>query len=268
MLKKATFWGLGLLLVGGLLFGSRVVPYAQTAFKKIRTTAEQSVPLTFQIDAARDQLKKIEPEIKNMVWQIAKEKADMKRLERDLEGQASTLTKRHDELMTLRNHLKSGETVYVATNGKAYTNTRVEEDLRHRFSVYQTAEQTKEKSDQVLELRQKSLEQALSKLEQAQATQRELEIQIENLTARERMVDVARTASSINIDDSQLARTKSMIDEISARIDAEEEMLNLAPKYLGEIPVSQEDVSAQGNIAEEIDTYFAAPSDPRFVNNK
>ena len=74
MLKKATFMGLGLLLVGGLLFGSRIGPYAQTAVKKIRNTAEQSVPLTFQIDAARDQLKKIEPEIKNMVWQIAKEK--------------------------------------------------------------------------------------------------------------------------------------------------------------------------------------------------
>ncbi|MFN5319848.1 MAG: hypothetical protein ACK493_15105 [Planctomycetota bacterium] len=257
MLKKATFMGLGLLLVGGLLFGSRIGPYAQTAVKKIRNTAEQSVPLTFQIDAARDQLKKIEPEIKNMVWQIAKEKAEIKRLEREVETQNASLTKKHEELLTLRNHLKSGETVYVATNGKAYTNARVEEDLRHRFSMYQTAEKTVDKSEQILDLRRKSLEQALAKLEQAQVHQRELEIELENLNARQRMVDVAKTASSINIDDSQLARTKSLIDEISAKIDAEEEMLNLAPKYLGEIPVSEGDVSADGDIAAEIDAYFS-----------
>jgi len=257
MLKKATFMGLGLLLVGGLLFGSRIGPYAQTAVKKIRNTDEQSVPLTFQIDAARDQLKKIEPEIKNMVWQIAKEKAEIKRLEREVETQNASLTKKHEELLTLRNHLKSGETVYVATNGKAYTNARVEEDLRHRFSMYQTAEKTVDKSEQILDLRRKSLEQALAKLEQAQVHQRELEIELENLNARQRMVDVAKTASSINIDDSQLARTKSLIDEISAKIDAEEEMLNLAPKYLGEIPVSEGDVSADGDIAAEIDAYFS-----------
>jgi chromosome segregation ATPase len=260
MLKKAAFYGLGLLLVGGLLFGSRIGPYAQTAFKKIRSSAEQSVPLTFQIDAARDQLKKIEPEIKNMVWQIAKEKAEIKRLEREVEAQTAGLGKKHEELLTLRNHLKSGETVYVATNGKAYTNARVEEDLRHRFSMFQTAEKTKEKSEQILDLRRKSLEQALAKLEQAQVNQRELEIELENLNARQRMVSVAKTASNINIDDSQLARTKSMIDEISAKIDAEEEMLNLAPKYLGEIPVSEGDVSAQGDIAAEIDAYYGGDS--------
>jgi chromosome segregation ATPase len=260
MLKKAAFYGLGLLLVGGLLFGSRIGPYAQTAFKKILSSAKQSVPLTFQIDAARDQLKKIDPEIKNMVWQIAKEKAEIKRLEREVEAQSAGLGKKHEELLTLRNHLKSGETVYVATNGKAYTNVRVEEDLRHRFSMFQTAEKTKEKSEQILDLRRKSLEQALAKLEQAQVHQRELEIELENLNARQRMVSVAKTASNINIDDSQLARTKSMIDEISAKIDAEEEMLNLAPKYLGEIPVSEGDVSAQGDIAAEIDTYFGGDS--------
>ena len=202
----------------------------------------------------------IDPEIKNMVWQIAKEKAEIKRLEREVEAQSAGLTKKHEELLTLRNHLKSGETVYVATNGKAYTNVRVEEDLRHRFSMFQTAEKTKEKSEQILDLRRKSLEQALAKLEQAQVHQRELEIELENLNARQRMVSVAKTASNINIDDSQLARTKSMIDEISAKIDAEEEMLNLAPKYLGEIPVSEGDVSAQGDIAAEIDAYFGGDS--------
>lgn len=257
MCKKATYAVLGLLLVGGLLFGSNFIPYAQTTFQRVKAHAQDAVPMDVQIETARSQLTKIDPEIKNMVWEIAKEKAQMKRLAADLERQSETLVKRYDEMMTLREHIDSGDEVYVATNGKAYTNERVKEDLRHRFSVYQTAEKTKEKSDQILELRRQALDSALTKLDEAQAQQRELEVQIENLTARQRMVDVAKTASHINIDDSQLAKTRKMIDDISSRIDTEEEMLSLVPKYFGQIPVNVEDVlSSDSDVLQEFDAYF------------
>lgn len=258
MCKKATLGVLALMLVGGLLFGNRIVPYAKTAFNKVRATAQDSVPISFQIDAAKEQLKKIDPEIKDMVWQIAKEKAQVKRLSNEIAAQEENLGKRRQEMLTLRKHLNSGEEYYVATNGKAYTNTRVKEDLAHRFSVYKTAEQTLEKSRQILELRQQALETAMTKLEQAQSIQRELQVQIENLNARQRMVDVAKTASNIRIDDSQLARTQKMIDEISARIDTEEEMLSLAPKYFGQIPVGEDEISADTDVLAEMDAYFAA----------
>jgi len=257
MCKKATLGVLAVLLVGGFLFGNRIVPYAKTAIKKVQNSARESVPINFQIDAAKEQLTKIEPEIKDMVWQIAKEKAQVKRLANEIASQEADLKKRYEEMMALRQHLNSGEEYYVATNGKAYTNTRVKEDLAHRFSVYKTAEQTVEKSRQILELRQQALETAMVKLEQAQAIQRELQVQIENLNARQRMVDVAKTASNIHIDDSQLARTQKMIDDISARIDAEEEMLNLAPKYFGQIPVGDEGSLSDDDVIAEMDEYFA-----------
>ncbi len=257
MLKKLTLVGLGALLFGGLVFGNRLVPYAQTAWHKVRDKAHQSVPVSFQIDSARQQMEKIDPEIKDMVWKIAREKAEIKRLDRDLESQTASLDKKYSEMMALRSHLSGGDEVYVATNGKSYTSTRVEEDLRHRFSVYKTSEQTRDKTQQILDLRRKALDSALTKLEQAQSLQRELEIQVENLTARQRMVDVAKSASSINIDDSHLARTQMLIDEINAQLDTEEEMLELAPQYLGEIPVSADSDANDGNISESIDAYFS-----------
>jgi chromosome segregation ATPase len=255
MFKKAALIGTGALLVGGLLFGGRLIPYAKTAYNKISESAEMSIPLSFKIDAVRDQLKKIKPEINNMVYQIAKERAEIKRLEREVNQQSEALAKQQSDILNLRTHLTSGEEVYVATNGKTYSNTRVEEDLRHRFSIFQTAKQTADKTSQILELRQKALETALSKLDQAQTLERELEVQIENLMARERMVDVAKTASNIRWNDSELSRTQEMIDEINCRIDAEEEMLALAPQYLGEIPVNTSE-RGSGNIVYDIDTYF------------
>lgn len=265
MVKRIIYVGLGLALAGVLLFGSRAWPYAQTAIKKVRDAAQQSVPISMQIETARNQLKKIEPEIKNMVWQVAQEKASIKRLEREVEAQSAALAKRQDEILALRAHLESGDEVYVASNGRSYTSARVEEDLRNRFNMYRTAEQTRDKTLQILELRQKSMEAAITKLETAQVLQRELETQIENLTARHRMLDVAKSTSNINLDNSQLSRTRQLIDEISASMDAEEEMLELAPKYFGEIPV-EEVPTATGDIREEIDSYFGAGASAKFVS--
>lgn len=266
MCKKATLAILGVLLVGGLLFGSNFIPYVQTTFQRVKSHAQDAIPMDVQLDTARTQLLKIDPEIKNMVWQIAKEKAQINRLSGDLDRQTETLTKRYDEMMTLREHISSGAEVYVATNGKAYTNERVKEDLRHRLSIYQTAEKTKEKSVQILELRRSALEGALVKLDEAQAQQRELEVQIENLTARQRMVEVAKTASQIDIDDSQLSKTRKMIDDISARIDTEEEMLSLVPKYFGQIPVNSDEIlSADSDVLQEFDAYFNNVDDGNVV---
>ncbi len=267
MCKKLTLAVVGLVVVGALLFGGKVIPYAQTAFEKARSTVEGSVPIDFQIDAARTQLGKIQPEIKNMVWKIAQEKAQIKKLGTEVDRQANLLEKRYDEMMTLRNHLSSGDEVYVATNGKAYPNERVTEDLRHRFTVYQTAEQTLQKSKDILELRRQALTAALEGLDSAQAQQRELEVQIENLSARKKMVDVAKSASEINLDDSQLAKTRQMIEDINSKIDTEEEMMNLAPKYLGQIPVGDEILEADKDILSEMDAYFNKSADENMVQS-
>lgn len=261
MYKKLTLGVLGLMLVGGLLFGGKVIPYAQTAINKFKTSAQDRVPVAFQIDAAKAQLDKIGPEIRNMVHQIAKESVQIKRLKTDLDQHDQMLEKSYDEMMTLRSHVQSGERFYVATNGKSYNTPRVEEDLRHRFSLYQTAEKTQEKKAEILAIRKKSLETAMVKLDEAKAQQRELEVQIENLSARNRMNEVIATASQVNIDNSQLAKTRTMLDDIDALISAKEEVLNIAPKYYGQIPVSADSLIPDTDILEEMDAYFDKSND-------
>ena len=49
--KKIVVGTLGTVLIGGLLFGSNVVPYAQTAYQRLTDSAQDAVPISFQIDA-------------------------------------------------------------------------------------------------------------------------------------------------------------------------------------------------------------------------
>lgn len=258
MCKKISLGVIGLVLVAGLLFGGRLVPYAQTAYNKIHDAANDRVPVEFQIDAAKQQLKRIGPQIRDMVQKIAIETTEVKRLAADLKRQENLLEQRYNEMMTLRDHLASDNEYYVATNNRKYARQRVEEDLRHRLAIYKTSEATKKKQEEILKLRQTALQSALDRLDETKAQQRELEVQIENLVARNRMNEVVATASKINIDNSQLAQTQEMVDQIDAKLSAEEEMLNLAPKYFGQIPVSKSDFDDGVDILKELDALEAS----------
>lgn len=261
MFKKMTYGAAGVLLVGALLYGGNSLGYLQTAFNKVRNRANDAVPISFQLDAAKGQLSKIDPEIKDMVWQIAKEKAQVKKLATQIAQQDVELEKQYNEMMALKQHVTSGEKFYVATNGKAYTNDRVKDDLSHRFKMYQTAEKTSAKSKEILRLRESSLDSAMAKLEEAKSQKRELEIQVENLAARQKMNEVVITASQINIDNSQLSKARQMLEDIDARLSAEEEMLNLIPKYTGQIPVSENSTETVVDVIEAMDSYFEKAKD-------
>ena len=160
-MKKLILGVVGVVMVAGLLFGGNLIPYAQTAYEKASSSVQQQVPISFQIDAAKKQLENIGPEIDDMNLQIAKEKVSIKKLESSIERQEDTLEKSRREMMTLRSHVDSGDEFYVAANSKAYTTTRVKEELRTRLSIHKTAVATMDKDQKVLELREKALDAAL-----------------------------------------------------------------------------------------------------------
>ena len=191
-MKKCILGVSGLMLVAGLLFGSNLVPYAQTAYDKASRSIEQQVPISFQIDAAKKQLENIGPEIDDMNLQIAKEKVSIKKLEASLERQDDALEKSRGEMLTLRSHIDSGDDFYVAANSKAYTTQRVKDELRIRLASHKTASATMEKDQKVLELRERSLEAAMERLAEARSQKTELALQIEHLTAQNRMNEVVK----------------------------------------------------------------------------
>ena len=256
-MKKLILGVVGVVMVAGLLFGGNFIPYAQTAYDKASRSIEQQVPISFQIDAAKKQLENIGPEIDDMNLQIAKEKVSIKKLESSIERQEDSLEKSRREMMTLRSHVDSGDEFYVAANSKAYTTVRVKEELRTRLSIHKTAVATMDKDQKVLELREKALDAALERLAEARSQKTELALQIEHLTAQNRMNEVVKTASKLDqFDNSQLARTRSMIEDISALLETEQEMLSMMPTNYGQIPVSSDSSIADTDVLDDMDAFF------------
>ena len=111
-----------------------------------------------------------------------------------------------------------------------------------------------------INIREKSLGNALAKLEQAKVQQQELEVQIENLSARNRMNEVIATANELDVNTSQLAKAREMLSDLDATISADEEYLNIMPGFRGQIPVSADSVLPTTDVVKEMDEYFGNES--------
>ncbi len=257
MIKKTVLFVAGGALVLALIFGSRLVPYAKTTLHQIRQRAQDAVPISTQIETARSQLKNVDTEVKNMMMNVAKEEVGLRTVRSRLEDTQSKLDRQQAQIMRLKGHLDSGEEVYTA-KGRAYPNSRVRDELKSLFRVFKTTERTASDLEQTLNIRQQGLEAAKKQLEETIAQRHELSVEIENLIARKQMVDVAKTASKLSLDDSQLSEAREMIQEIATRIDVEAQMLQLVPEYVGSLPTEEDSVSDEddGDIVQEIETYF------------
>ena len=82
---------------------------------------------------------------------------------------------------------------------------------------------------------------------------RQLEVDIENLEARLKMVEVAQTTSEFNFDDSHLARTRELVQDIDTRIAVAERLINAETIFHDRIPL---DKPAAEDVSNQISEYF------------
>lgn len=252
MLKKALIGGTLAALLGGLLIGSGLWSYARTAGGWIEQTAKDSVPLEWEIKRARQMIGDLEPEITTNAKRIAHEKIKVARLENELDQTSERLAEARNDIERLRSDLEEGDEMFVYS-GKTYTSAQVREDLGRRFERYKTRKQTAEKLQQMLSARQGALTAAHQRMDAMLSAKRQLEVEIENLQARLAAVRVAQTSSQLGLDDSALARTRQLLDEIATRIDVEEEVTQVDAEYFGGIELKEE---SNAGLLDEISSYF------------
>ena len=259
MLKKLLFVGGGLSLLAALFFGRDAVSYVGTTVSKAKQSFKDSVPIDFEIERARNMIQDLRPEIHRNMHLIAKEEAEVERLQKQVAVAETQLTKSRSELLRLKGDLESSNSEFVYA-GHSYTRSQVRTDVESRFARYKTQDGTVANLHKVLAARDRGLIAAREKLEGMLASKRQLEVDIENLEARMKMVEVAQTTSDFNFDDSHLARTKELINEIHTRIDVAEKLVNSEGYFHDEIPLEEEPES--DDVAQEIAEYFgSAPED-------
>jgi DNA repair exonuclease SbcCD ATPase subunit len=182
----------------------------------------------------------LDPEISQHKREIAREELDLRKLEEKITSDREDIAGLWRDIQRLREDLSRGDSTFVYA-GRSYSAEQVETDLGNRFDRYQTREATLQKLEQILTARRRGLEAAQEKLKAMIASKRQLEVQVENLEARLKMVEVAKAASEFHIDDSQLSRTRQLLSDIEARIEVDAQMVNADDVLVDEIKLERAD---------------------------
>ncbi|MFV1966916.1 MAG: hypothetical protein ACC628_15935 [Pirellulaceae bacterium] len=250
MLKKTIVAGVAAVLLLGLLFGRS---HVMTTIGMVKQSVKDSVPIDFEIKRARQMVKDLQPEIEKNMHLIAREETTVAKLEREVAAAEEHLAADRDDILRLKSDLDSGSEVF-AYAGKSYSAKQVKADVANRFDEFTTREATAQVLKKRLQARQTSLEAAQEKLDTMLVAKRQLEIDVENLEARMKMVEVAQASSEFKFDDSHLSRVQELVEEIGDRIEVAERLVNADANYPDRIPLDEPEVDR--DITEEIADYF------------
>ncbi len=252
MIKKVLYTAGGVGLLSAIVFGSDACSYVWTSAHRVSESVRNSVPLEFEIDRARQMVRNLVPDIRRNMHVIAREEVEVERLEKQIEGADVKINKDRNDVEKLTLDLKQGRSVYHYA-GHRYTEDEVRADLARRFERYKTSDATVASLRQILDARQRSLEAAREKLEGMLAAKRTLQVEVENLEARLKLVEVAQTTSEHSFDDSQLSRVKNHMAQIRARLSVAEKLLNADVTYHDEIPLEG---PVPEDIVDQVTEYF------------
>lgn len=256
MLRKMLFLGGALSVLSVVSLATPLGSYARCAVAWMKTTASDSVPLEWEIKRARQMVSDLQPEIARHAKLIAREKIELAKLQRQTAQAAQWLEKSQGEVERLTADLKRGDTQYTYA-GHTYTSAQVHDDLAGRFERHKTRRETLDRLQQMVAAREASVRSAGERLEAMLTAKNQLEVEIENLQARVGSLRVAQTASELNLDDSHLARTREVLDDIASRLDVEEEVALAVTPPPGVINLDTPD---QGDLLDVISTYFNGES--------
>src|SRR5688572_15015961 len=84
--------------------------------------------------------------------------------------------------------------------------------------------------------------------------QRQLQVEVENLEAKLKLVEVAEASSDFQFDSSKLAQAKQLMTDIRTRLDVAAKLANADTNFQKEIPL--DDQSSPEDVTEQVAEYF------------
>jgi len=254
MIKKVAIGSGVAVLVMLFLFGRSAYSYLSTTVSRVHDSVKSVVPLDFELNRARKETSRITPEVRKNMHVIASEEVKVEQLEKRIKALEEKLQQDQKNILRLKSDLESGAVKFVYL-GISYSETEVKRDLESRFDEYTTDEETLKSMVKLLQARNNSLHSAKDRLASMQSAQQKLRVEIENLEARKALLSLHKRSTEDSFEDSQLSRTRELVDAINSRILTDEKMLAAESRSMDRIPVerAEEEVNLLDRITHHFD---------------
>lgn len=252
MIHKTLITASALLLVLGVVKGRDAWSYLSTACGQVSRSVEEGVPIEFQIERARKMVADLTPEVRDSMQVIAREEIELERLNQQIQQAEEASSDRKEAILRLQSDLGGGGQVFHYA-GRSYSEAQVREDLSRRFTRFKIDAETLKHLTTMRDARQRNLDAARQKLTAMVAAQKNLEADLTNLEAQQKLVTVAQASSDLVFDDSQLARAKELISDLRTRLDVAAKLASVDVSIEGEIALDEADST---DVSDQVADYF------------
>jgi hypothetical protein len=252
MIKRTILVATGIGMTTLVLFGRDAASYVSTSYHRLTDSVQDRVPVDFQIDRAKQMVRDLDPEIRRSMHVIAKEEVAVEQLNQQISTSQTKADNDKKDILRLQSDLGKNKNVYQYAS-HSYTSDEVKQDLARRFSRFKVTDDTLASMKQMRDARQKNLDAAQQKLAAMVNARRKLDVDVQNLEAKRKLVEVAQASSEYVFDDSQLARAKELITDIRTRLDVAAKLANADVNVQSEIPL---DDAAPTDITDQVTEYF------------
>jgi phage shock protein A len=228
MIKKAALGAsLGVLTLG-LLFGTSATSYVRTAFHRVRSVADQNVPIEYKIDEARQQVAALEPAIREHCQALAQAVYSVERLQGEIQLTQANLEQEGREMMALKDGLQDGR--FQLTSGTSYSAEEVRADLSRRLVTYRRTKEILQTQEQTLRQKQESVVALRKALNEMAGQKKELEAKVESIETRLAQIRATQATNEFTFDTTPLSQAKAAIQ----KLDEELEVMARTAEYEGQ----------------------------------
>ena len=257
MLKKLLKKGLvavGVVaIVGTLAFGKDIVSYVQSSVRMTQATVKDSVPIEFELRRAKDLLDDILPEIHANIRMVAQEEVEIASLKKETLDSEKAFAEEKGRVEKLSDMFKDGRSSYTIGHRK-FSRQQLTDELRHRFDRLRESELVLESKRRLLSTRERSLDSAMELLDRTKSQKRLLASKIEGLESKHRLIKASSVGTGVTVDNSMIAKTEKLIDNINKRLEVAERVLTHESAYVQVINI---DEISEDELVEQIEEYFS-----------
>lgn len=253
MFAKLTKLGLlsvgAVALAGGLAFGTDAVSYLTSSTRSVRSAVKDAVPIEFQLRRARDLVDDIIPELHANIRLIARQEVEIDALKTDINQSRQRLADERTQIGKLRDALGRKDESFTF-NGVTYAREQVTEDLARRLENVKEAELVLTSKQRLLSNQSKSMAVAMQALERTRSQKALLESQIAALASQHTLLQATSGGSGIVLDNSKLAQSERLIEEVKKQLDVSERVLAHEARFTQPLrveAVSERDVMSEAN---------------------
>lgn len=213
---------LGAVLAAGALylaFGTSAPSYVRTAFHKVRGHAHKAVPVQFEIDRAREEVRRLEGPIRDTVETYCRTEVEVKWLKDEIATVKTNLEREKKGLQAAVARVKSGD--LKLTGSVNYSAAEINTELSRKYDNYKYVAQILHDKESTLKAKQKIMDAARQQLSNLNSQKRELMTKLDSIEARLQQIEASKQKNEFNFDDSALSQAKKNVTDLEKRVEVQ-----------------------------------------------